>query len=158
MYNDYKNTYTSSAPHFMPLLYRTKLKIWCDWCEKCGNGRKQEIRRFTQAGTPAQLRIDCPLCKNHCICKRNTCANQTSVRIAQKGLALFAQSAIITASQNTNGTKGSRTCKSTAAPFRYAQRRAALYIGAARLLFWMVGEFPVEQEKNRKRGSHNEKA
>ena len=45
---------------------------------------------------------------------------QRFCRNRKKGLALFAQSAIITASQNTNGTKGSRTCKSTAAPFRYA--------------------------------------
>ena len=61
---------------------------------------------------------------------------QRFCRNRQKGLALFVQSAIITASQNTNGTKGSRTCKSTAAPFRYAQRRAAHH-RAVRLLFWM---------------------
>ena len=61
---------------------------------------------------------------------------QRFCRNHQKGLALFVQSAIITASQNTNGTKGSRTCKSTAAPFRYAQRRAAHH-RAVRLLFCM---------------------
>ena len=77
---------TSLYAAIVPHEAEKKLKIWCDWGEKCGNGRKQDIRRFTQAGTLAQLRIDCPSYKNHCICKRNICANQTSVRIAQKAL------------------------------------------------------------------------
>ena len=61
---------------------------------------------------------------------------QRFCRSRQKILALFVHSAIITASQNTNGTKGSRTCKSTAAPFRYVQRRAAHH-RAVRLLLCM---------------------
>ena len=74
---------TSLYAAIVPHEAEKKLKIWC---EKCGNGRKQEIRRFTQTGTSAQLRIDCPSNENYCICKRNTCANQTFVRIAKKAL------------------------------------------------------------------------